>query len=80
MLGKLFKYEFKACGRVIFPIFGAAIIMSIMAALSLAITPSKVTSTSQAVIRRVDHIGDDSFCVPAVYIHAFKLYLCNKAV
>ena len=50
MLGKLYKYEFKACGRVIFPIFGAAIIMSIMAALSLAITPSKVTSTSQAVI------------------------------
>ncbi len=50
MLGKLFKYEFKACSRVIFPVFGAAIIMSVMAALSLAITPSSISNTSQAVI------------------------------
>ncbi len=50
MLGKLFKYEFKACSRVIFPIFGAAIIMSVMAALSMAIAPNNMSNASQAVV------------------------------
>lgn len=52
MLGKLFKYEFKACARVIFPIFGAAIIMSILSAGVMAVTPDNVTasSASQAIV------------------------------
>lgn len=50
MLGKLFKYEFKACSRVIFPVFGAAVIMSIIAALSMSFSPNNVSNASQAVI------------------------------
>lgn len=50
MLGKLFKYEFKACARVIFPVFGAAIIMSILSAGAMAITPDVVSNTSQTII------------------------------
>ncbi len=40
MLGKLFKYEFKACSRVILPVFGAAIITSLLASLLTLISPS----------------------------------------
>ncbi len=50
MLGKLFKYEFKACGRVIFPIFGAAIIMSILSAGAMAIVPDTVSNASQTIL------------------------------
>ncbi len=65
MLGKLFKYEFKACARVIFPIFGAAIIMSILSAGAMVIAPDN-TATSQAVISVLS--------VLAVMIFAFLIF------
>lgn len=40
MLGKLFKYECRATGRILMPVYGAAILMSIISALFMQFMPS----------------------------------------
>jgi hypothetical protein len=39
MLGKLFKYEFRATGRILLPIYGAVVVMGIISSIFLKVQP-----------------------------------------
>lgn len=50
MLGNLFKYEFKACSRILLPVYGSSIIMSLFASLVMLLLPENMSQISNAVV------------------------------
>lgn len=50
MLGNLFKYEFKACSRILLPVYGSSIIMSLFASLVVLLLPDNLSQSSSKAI------------------------------
>lgn len=69
MLKKLFKYEFKSLGRILLPIYGATLIIGIIASLLFKLQPTEIYS-SLTILRIM------SLVLMVIYIFAVICTVC----